>query len=223
MLYNHCPPVKLPDLVSVTGADGKRYYTTPSGVKLPSVTTVVGAMKKGSIMEWRNAVGPEEANRVSRAASGRGNRVHNMAEKYLKNEAIDWRKQMPDAAVMFRSLIPHMDRINNIHYIEQALWSEKVGMAGRVDLIAEWDGVLSVIDWKTSSKVKTLEDIPDYLAQCVAYAAMYQEHVGISIDQIVIVMAVEQSPPIIFIEKTADHINTLVEHIGYYRKTLTAK
>ena len=223
MIYNHCPPLKLPDLVSVTGSDGKRYYTTPSGAKLPSVTTVVGAMKKGSIMEWRNAVGPEEANRVSRAASGRGNRVHNLAEKYLKNESIDWRQQMPDAAVMFRSLIPHMNRINNIHYIEQALWSEKIGMAGRVDLIAEWDGVLSVIDWKTSSKVKTLQDIPDYLAQCVAYAAMYQEHVGVAIDQIVIVMAVEQSTPIIFIEKTEDHINTLVEHIGYYRKTVTTK
>lgn len=219
MLYTHCPPIKLPDLVSNTGSDGKRYYTTPSGVKLPSVTTVVGAMKKSSIMEWRNAVGAEEANRVSRAASGRGNRVHNLAEKWLKNEAIQWNREMPDSTVMFRSLIPHMDRINNIHYIEQALWSENIGMAGRVDLIAEWDGVLSVIDWKTSSKVKTLQDIPDYMAQCVAYAAMYQEHVGVPIDQIVIVMAVEQNDPIIFIEKTEDHINTLVEHIGYYRKT----
>lgn len=221
MLYNHCPPKKLPDLVSKTGPDGKRFYTTPSGVKLPSVTTVVGAMKKGSIMEWRNAVGPDEANRVSRAASGRGNRLHNLAEKYLKNDPIDWRQEMPDSTVMFRSLIPHMSRINNIHYIEQALWSETIGMAGRVDLIAEWDGVLSVIDWKTSGKVKTLQDIPDYLAQCVAYAAMYQEHVGTSIDQIVIVMAVEQSKPIIFVERTSDHINTLVEHIGYYRKTAT--
>jgi genome maintenance exonuclease 1 len=139
--------MKLPDLVSVTGSDGKRYYTTPSGVKLPSVTTVVGAMKKASIMEWRNAVGAEEANRVSRAASGRGNRVHNLAEKYLKNEPISWIKEMPDSTVMFRSLIPHMERINNIHYIEQALWSETIGMAGRVDLIAEWDGVLHRLYW----------------------------------------------------------------------------
>lgn len=219
MPYNHCPPMKLPDLVAVTGPDGKRYYTTPSGVKLPSVTTVVGAMKKASIMEWRNAVGPDEANRVSRAASGRGNRMHNLAEKYLKNEAIDWRREMPDSTAMFRSLVPHMQRIDNIHYIEQALWSETVGMAGRVDLIAEWDGVLSVIDWKTSSKVKTLEDIQDYIAQCVAYAAMYQEHVGVAIDQIVIVMAVEQSKPIIFVEKTEDHINTLVEHIKFYKQS----
>lgn len=217
-MYTHCPPMKLPDLVANTGADGKRFYTTPSGVKLPSVTTVMGAMKKASIMEWRNAVGPEEANRVSRAASGRGNRLHNLAEKHLRNESIDWRKEMPDSTVMFKKLLPHMDRINNIHYIEQALWSENVGMAGRVDLIAEWDGVLSVIDWKTSSKIKRREDIPEYFAQCTAYAAMYQEHVGVPIDQIVIVMAVEQSDPIIFVEKTEDHINTLVEHIRYYRK-----
>jgi genome maintenance exonuclease 1 len=207
----------LPDLVSQTSPDGKRYYTTPSGIQLPSVTTVVGAMKKQSILEWRKAVGEEEANRVSRAASGRGNRVHNLAEKYLKNEPIQWVREMPDSAAMFRSLIPHMQRISNIHYIEQALWSEKIGLAGRVDLIAEWDGVLSVIDFKTSKKIKTREDIPEYFAQCVSYAGMYEEHVGVPIDQIVIVMGVEQNSPLIFVERTEDHINTLLEHISFYR------
>jgi genome maintenance exonuclease 1 len=213
----------LPDLVSQTSPDGKRYYTTPSGIQLPSVTTVVGAMKKQSILEWRKAVGDEEANRVSRAASGRGNRVHNLAEKYLKNEPIQWMREMPDSAAMFRSLIPHMQRINNIHYIEQALWSEKIGMAGRVDLIAEWAGVLSVIDFKTSKKIKTREDIPEYFAQCVSYAGMYEEHVGQPIDQIVIVMGVEQNSPLIFVEKTEDHISTLVEHIDFYKKSIAAK
>jgi genome maintenance exonuclease 1 len=213
----------LPDLVSQTSPDGKRYYTTPSGIQLPSVTTVVGAMKKQSILEWRKAVGEEEANRVSRAASGRGNRVHNLAEKYLKNEPIQWMREMPDSAVMFRSLIPHMQRINNIHYIEQALWSEKIGMAGRVDLIAEWDGVLSVIDFKTSKKIKTREDIPEYFAQCVSYAGMYEEHVGEPIGQIVIVMGVEQNAPLIFVEKTEDHIETLVQHIDFYKNSIAAK
>jgi genome maintenance exonuclease 1 len=127
-------------------------------------------------------------------------------------------KEMPDSAAMFRSLIPHMQRINNIHYIEQALWSEKIGMAGRVDLIAEWDGVLSVIDFKTSKKIKTREDIPEYFAQCVSYAGMYEEHVGEPIDQIVIVMGVEQNAPLIFVERTEDHIHTLVEHIEFYKK-----
>lgn len=223
MIYTHCPPKILPDLVSQTGVDGKRFYTTPSGKQLPSVTTVMGAKKKQSILEWRNAVGEEEANRVSRAASGRGNRVHNLAEKYLKNEPIQWAREMPDSAAMFRSLIPYMHRIDNIHYIEQALWSERIGLAGRVDLIAEWDGVLSVIDFKTSKKIKTREDIPEYFAQCVSYAGMYEEHVGVSIDQIVIVMGVEQNQPLIFVEKTEDHINNLVEHIEYYKNSIAAK
>ena len=222
-MYIHCPPMVLPDLISETGTDGKRFYTTPSGKRLPSVTTVMGAMKKQSILEWRAAVGEEEANRVSRAASGRGNRVHNLAEKWLKNEPIQWVREMPDSAAMFRSLIPHMQRINNIHYIEQALWSEKIGLAGRVDLIAEWDGVLSVIDFKTSKKIKTREDIPEYFAQCVSYAGMYEEHVGVGIDQIVIVMGVEQNKPLIFVEKTEDHIGNLVEHIAFYKNTLATK
>ena len=206
----------LPDLKSETHSDGKRYYTTPSGKRLPSVTTVVGAMKKQAIMEWRNRVGEVEANRISKLATGRGNRVHDLAERYLKNEKIEWVREMPDSVEMFRTLIPHLHRINNIHYIEQALWSERIGLAGRVDLIAEWDGVLSVIDFKTSKKIKKKEDIQDYFAQCTAYAGMYEEHVSVPVDQIVIVMAVENEEPLIFIEKTGDHINTLVEHIEFY-------
>lgn len=206
----------LPDLKSETHSDGKRYYTTPSGKRLPSVTTVVGAMKKQAIMEWRNRVGEVEANKISKLATGRGNRVHDLAERYLKNEGIDWIREMPDAVEMFRSLIAPIQRINNIHYIEQSLWSEKIGLAGRVDLIAEWDGVLSVIDFKTSKKIKKAEDIQDYFAQCTAYSGMYEEHVGVPIDQIVIVMAVEDEKPLIFIEKTGDHINTLLEHIEFY-------
>ena len=215
-MYIHCPPMVLPDLKSETHSDGKRYYTTPSGKRLPSVTTVVGAMKKQAIMEWRNRVGEVEANRISKLATGRGNRVHDLAERYLKNEKIEWVREMPDSVEMFRTLIPHLHRINNIHYIEQALWSEQIGLAGRVDLIAEWDGVLSVIDFKTSKKIKNKEDIQDYFAQCTAYAGMYEEHVSVPVDQIVIVMAVENEEPLIFIEKTGDHINTLVEHIEFY-------
>ena len=206
----------LPDLKSETHSDGKRYYTSPSGKRLPSVTTVVGAMKKQAIMEWRNRVGEVEANRISKLATGRGNRVHDLAERYLKNEKIEWVREMPDSVEMFRTLIPYLHRINNIHYIEQALWSEQIGLAGRVDLIAEWNGVLSVIDFKTSKKIKKKDDIQDYFAQCTAYAGMYEEHVSVPVDQIVIVMAVENEEPLIFIEKTEDHINTLVEHIEFY-------
>lgn len=217
-MFVHCPPLKLPELESVTQPDGKRYYVTPSGKRLPSVTTVVGAMKKQAIMEWRNRVGEAEANRISKLATGRGNRVHLLAEKYLNNEQIIWQKEMPDAVEMFRTLIKPLQNINNIHYQEQALWSETIGMAGRVDLIAEWCGKLSVIDFKTSKKIKNKEDIQDYFAQCTSYALMYEELVGTPIDQIVIVMAVENEQPLIFVEQTEDHINNLLEHIQFYKK-----
>lgn len=219
-MFTHCPPMVLPDLKSVTLPDGKRIYTTPSGKKLPSVTTVMGAMKKKEILEWRKRVGEEEANRVSKIASSRGNRVHLLAEKYLNNDPIDWKKEMPDSLVMFRKLIKPIHRINNIHYQEQALWSERIGLAGRVDLIAEFDGKLSVIDFKTSKRIKKREDIPDYFAQCTAYSCMYEELVGSPIDQIVILMTVEDSEPLVFVEKTEDHINSLLEHIQFYQNSL---
>jgi len=91
-------------------------------------------------------------------------------------------------------------------------------MAGRVDCIAEYDGVLSVIDFKTSSRVKTAEDIPAYFAQCTAYALMYEELIGVRIDQIVVIMAVQEDSPIIFVEPMRKHINTLLEYISFYRK-----
>jgi genome maintenance exonuclease 1 len=124
---------------------------------------------------------------------------------------------MPDALEMFKSIKPELHKINNIHYQEQALWSTNIGMAGRVDLIAEWEGKLSVIDFKTSKKVKKIEDIQDYFAQCTAYSCMYEELVGNSIDQIVILMAVENDKPLIFIEKTEDHLNNLLDHITFYK------
>jgi genome maintenance exonuclease 1 len=197
--------------------DDKRYYVTPSGQRLPSVTTVLGAMKKKEIMAWRRRVGEAEANRVSKLATGRGNRVHTLAEKYLMNESIEWKKEMPDAIEMFQSIVPHFEKINNIHYMEQALWSENIGLAGRVDLIAEWEGKLSVIDFKTSKRIKTEDKIQDYFAQCVAYAMMYEERVGAPIDQIVILMAVENEAPLIFVKETKDYVDTLYEHIEFYK------
>ena len=90
-------------------------------------------------------------------------------------------------------------------------------MAGRVDLIGEWEGKLSVIDFKTSKKIKKKEDIQDYFAQCTAYSCMYEELVGNPIDQLVVLMAVENEKPLIFIEKTEDHLNNLLDHISFYK------
>lgn len=215
-MFNYCPPKVLPDLTSQTFPDGKRYYVTPAGNKLPSVTTVIGAQKKASIMAWRKRVGEEAANKISKQASSRGTNVHTLCERYLNNDKLG--DIMPDAKEMFRSLVPLLDRIDNIHYQEQALWSEQLGLAGRVDCIGEFDGVLSVIDFKTSKRIKQRDDILDYFWQETAYALMYEELVGEPINQLVTIMAIDNEPPGLFIEKTEDHIDGLVQAIEFYRK-----
>ena len=215
-MFVYCPPKDLTDLKSETFPDGKRYYTLPDGTRLPSVTTVLGAQKKQAIMEWRKRVGEEKANKISKQATSRGTNVHTLCERYLNNEPLG--VIMPDALEMFKSVKPVLNRINNIHYQECALWSKQLGMAGRVDCIAEFDGKLSVIDFKTSKRVKGRNDILDYFWQTTAYSLMYEELIGIPIDNLVIIMAVEDSEPILFMEKTSDHIDGLVEAIDYYRK-----
>jgi genome maintenance exonuclease 1 len=218
-MFNYCPPVELEDLKATTFPDGKRFYVLPDGTKLPSVTTVVGAQKKQAILDWRKRVGEEEANRISKQATSRGTNVHTICENYLNNKQDYMKGIMPDALEYFLSIKPHLNKINNIQYQEVALWSKQLGLAGRVDCIAEYEGKLSVIDFKTASRSKKKEDILDYFWQTTAYSLMYEELVGEPIDQLVIIMAVKDSPPLIYIEKTEDHIQGLVDAIEYYRKT----
>lgn len=217
-MFNYCPPKEIPKIESQTFPDGKRYYVTPDGKKLPSVTTVVGAQKKEAIMAWRRRVGDEVANKISRQATSRGTNMHTLCEYYLNNEPKPPGTVMPDAKEMFISIKPLLNKINNIHYQEVGLWSSQLGLAGRVDCIGEYEGVLSVIDFKTSKKVKKREDILDYFWQTTAYALMYEELVGQPIDELIIIMAVQDAPPLVFREKTQDHIEGLVKAIDFYHK-----
>jgi len=214
-MFTFCPPKPLEELKSET-IDGKRFYTLPDGSKLPSVTTVLGAQKKDAIIAWRKRVGEEAANKISKQATGRGTNVHTLCERYLNNEPLG--TIMPDAVEMFRSLKPLLNRIDNIHYQECALWSKQLGMAGRVDCIGEFDGELSVIDFKTSKKIKDQGQIEDYFWQTTAYALMYEEMIGQPIDNLVIIMAVEDEQPLLFKQKTTDHIHGLVKAIKYYNE-----
>lgn len=217
-MFIYCPPKEIPKIESQTFPDGKRYYVTPDGKKLPSVTTVVGAQKKEAIMAWRRRVGEEVANKISRQATSRGTNMHTLCEYYLNNEPKPPGVVMPNAKELFISIKPYLNKINNIHYQEVGLWSSQLGLAGRVDCIGEYEGVLSVIDFKTSKKVKNREDILDYFWQTTAYALMYEELVGQPIDDLVIIMAVDNEPPMIFKEKTQDHIEGLVRAIDFYHK-----
>ena len=217
-MFNYCTPKNLEDLQSTTFPDGKRFYVLPDGTKLPSVTTVVGAKKKQAILEWRKRVGEEEANRISKQATSRGTNVHTICENYLNNKQDYMKGVMPDAVEYFLSIKPYLNKINNIHYQEVALWSKQLGLAGRVDCIGEYEGELSVIDFKTASRAKKRDDIMDYFWQTTAYALMYEELIGAPIHNLVIIMAVKDGPPLIFKERTENHIEGLVGAIDYYQK-----
>ena len=211
----------LPELVSLKTeeVDGKRFYVTPSGAKLPSVTTVLGHSKKHLIKEWRERVGQDEAQKISTRASVRGTKFHNMMEKYLQNDTALFENVMPDMKQAFRDVQKTVDLIDNIHYIECPLYSERLGVAGRTDCIGEFAGVLSVIDFKTSTRLKKEEWIDNYFEQGTAYALMYEELVGKPIDQIVIIISVDgETEPQLFIRDRKYYEESLVNKIKAYKE-----
>jgi genome maintenance exonuclease 1 len=201
--------------------DGQRFYITPTGKKLPSVTTVLGHSKKQMIFEWRKRVGQEEANKISTRASIRGTKFHNMLEKYLCNEEakLIFEDVMPDMKQAFKDIQSTIDLIDNIHYIESPLYSEVLGVAGRTDVIAEYAGVPSIIDFKTSTKEKKEEWIQNYFEQGTAYSLMYEEMTGRSVNQIVIIISVDgMEKPQIFVKNRIDYVDSLIEKIENYKK-----
>lgn len=212
----------LEDLSTET-IDGKRHYVTPTGDKLPSITTVLSVLSRDSIMAWRKRVGEETANKISTKAARRGTNVHSMCEDYLNND-LDIKKYLPNDRETFNSLKPVLDKhINNIYAQEVALWSEYLGVAGRVDCIAEWDGKIAVIDFKTSRKLKKKEYISSYFQQASAYAVMWEERTGIPINKIVIVIAVDGEDPQVFEEKRDNYIYECVETIAQYKREQNVK
>ena len=196
--------------------EGKRYYVTPKGNKYVSITSLLGNLSKQSIIEWRRRVGEAEANKISRQASSRGTRVQNICESYIKNQEGILEGVLPDAIDMFNSILPLLDRIDNIHVAEGALYSDDLGVAGRTDLIGEFDEKLSVIDYKTSRKRKTWEMCHAYFMQGAFYAHAYEELTGISINDIVIIMAVESDKPLLFRETKDRWIEPLKQVITKY-------
>ena len=196
--------------------EGKRYYVTPKGNKYVSITSLLGNLSKQSIIEWRRRVGEAEANKISRQASSRGTRVHNICESYIKNQEGILEGVLPDAIDMFNSIVPLLDRIDNIHVAEGALYSDDLGVAGRTDLIGEFDEKLSVIDYKTSRKKKTWEMCHGYFMQGAFYAHAYEERTGIPINDLIIIMAVESDKPLLFRETKDRWIEPLKQVITKY-------
>lgn len=200
-----------------TTASG-RTYKVRSNVKYPSITTVLGHFGKAAIHEWRARVGEEEANRVSRHAATRGTKLHTLCENYMNGEFSD-AKLMPHVKYMFNTVKPIIDEhIGDIYLQEKVLFSDRLRVAGRVDLIAEYKNTLSIIDFKTSSRVKTADDIHDYFMQTAFYSAALYERTGLVAKKSVIIMAVENDKPLVFEEDTHKWLPELIKKIKIYEK-----
>jgi hypothetical protein len=206
--------------LSTEEINGERHYISPNGIKLPSVTTVLGYFKKAQLTEWRNRVGAKEANSISNRAATRGTKFHTLLERYLKNNHQNlFENVMPDMRQSFNDIQNVIDEIDNIHYIESPLYSEKLGIAGRTDVIGEYSGVPSIIDFKTSQKVKREEWIDNYFEQGTAYSLMYEELTSYRIDQIVVIISVSgMSDPQIFIKNRKDYVDSLITKIETYKR-----
>ena len=192
-LFNHVGEIE-PIEMSAEMVDGKRMYLTPEGFKFPSVTTVISNNKEkmAGIARWRARVGEAKANAKSARATGRGTKYHSIAEDYFNNN-LDLKKysKFPLPVLMFHHSRSVLDRINNIYLQEAALYSKHLELAGRVDCIAEFDGVLSIIDFKTAEEPKREKYLYDYFVQETAYACMLQENYGLSVKQLVTIVACE--------------------------------
>lgn len=217
--FNHVPVnLGYEELVCETISTG-RTYLTPKGSRYPSITSVLGILSENDIREWRARVGATEANRISRIAASRGTSVHTLVEDYLNNKEIDLKKTMPNALAAFRSIQPILaDRLDDIYIQEAQLYSDHLRVAGRCDIVAKFDGVLSIVDIKTSSRVKTADDIHHYFMQEAAYAIMFEERTGIPIANLVTVMAVDFANPVIFKEHRDNWVKPLLETIEEHRK-----
>ena len=207
--------VQLKEL-NTKSSDTGRFYETPEGQSYPSVTTITGLLSKASILAWRQRVGDSKADSITKAATTRGNKVHKMAEMYLRNEMASqinlFEDPMPHIEDMFFQLTELLDNsIGIINAIEAPLYSDQLKVGGRVDVIAEWDGELAVIDFKTSSKPKKESWIDGYFMQSSAYALMFEELTGIKINKIVIAIAVENNRSQVFIKDSTEYLQQFID------------
>jgi len=222
MTFNH-ESVALPPLETKT-IDRKRFYITPEGEEYPSITTVLSIKSKQGLSEWRKKVGDDVANYVSGKAASRGTKVHHMCEDYLNNMSTKfpskWEKHKKDFLpyCLFTQLREQaLCNIDNIYAQEAGLYSDKYKVAGRVDCIAKYNGVLSAIDFKTSTKERKDDWNENYYIQGSAYAEMFGERTGIDISQVVILVVTEDGTVQEFVKEKYDYLDALTETVTDWR------
>lgn len=201
--------------------DGVRYYKIGGeNKKLVSITSVISHYSKEKFAKWRQRVGEEEANRITKRATSRGTDTHTLIEQYLRN--LDLVSDiLPISEMLFQISRPVLDRINNIHTLEGSLYSEILGVAGTVDCIAEFDGELAVVDFKTSAKPKPREWIEGYFVQTMFYGMALYEMTGIEIKKLVIIMTCENGECVVYEERDLKKYMKLV--VQYIKKFVNDK
>lgn len=207
-LYKKCERIE-----GSENTEAGRLYRTPEGKIFPSITSVLACREKPELINWRNAVGNEEANRVSLAATTKGTYIHNFAEDYVNNKVDENYKTNPLVLDRFEPFKRALDNhVNNIFHTELKMYSTMLKVAGTTDLIAEFDNSLSIIDYKTSERIKEKSDIEDYFIQASVYSVMVYEMFNKLINNIVIIMGVDgDKEPLIFKEKIKDHLKGYTE------------
>jgi len=189
-------------------------YQLPSGKWVPSITSVTSFYNRQIFINWRKKVGEEEANKITKKATARGTDYHEAAQAYLENRELNWDNYMPTTKFMFHHATPYLDKINNIHAIERTLYSEYLGLAGRVDCIAEYEGELAVIDFKTSTKMKPEKWLENYFVQEMFYAAAYYELTDIPVTKLITIMVTPNGEVKVFDKRNKeDYIKLLVRYI----------
>lgn len=201
-----------------SGNEYKRYYYNEQ--QLPSISKVLELQNREFIEKWRQRVGEEEADKITRMSSARGTAVHDVVEKYLLNES-DWAKGATPATLeRFGGIRPELDKLTNICGIEVDLASKHLMLNGRADCIAKYNGILSAIDFKTSAKWKRANWLGSYYKQQCAYAIMWEELTGQPITQLVTIMSVDPDNCQVFIEHRDNWAQELLDNIAEYQKSL---
>ena len=198
--------------------DGRRYVTL-DGNAYPSVTTVLSILNEESIAKWRARVGEEEANRIGNRATTRGTAVHSLIEKYLKNEPDCREGFLPHVVQSLENLKPLLDKhVTKVYAQEVPLYSDHLQLAGTCDAVVEWDGVPTIVDWKTSRRPKKKANIGNYFMQLAAYAVMWEERTGMPIQNTRIVMDVDDFHPVMYKETRDAWIDKLIETRDEYNR-----
>ena len=194
--------------------DGTRFYKVPSGKMYPSITSVTRFYNREVFIKWRKKFGEEKANKITRESTFRGTKYHDLVEHYMNNEDINDLNVLPSTKFLFLQSKKHLDRINNIHALEKSMYSDYLGLAGRVDCIAEFDGELAVIDFKTANKIKPEEWIENYFVQETAYACMYFEMTGIPVKKLITIMVTENGDCVVYEKRNkGKYIKLLTKYI----------